>query len=586
MITITKINTLTLTSEKMIEMVLEKRGLNLEINEFVSPSDNHEIHYSKLKNIEEAVDVLVKHLEDDSKILIVPDRDIDGLTSAAALQKYLQDDLKYENVSYIHHLSRQNGLTETIMNEINSLEEKPDLVIMPDASSNDFTQHESLYFNDIDVIVLDHHEAIRESEYATVVNPQLSPEYENKQLSGVGVVYKFLQACDHRFGINKADKYLDLVAFGNISDGMDMSSMETRYYVYKGLSNVQNRFLTEAFDKWIDGRERPSPNKIAWNVSPKVNALIRVGKQEEYEELYNALLGVENTQKRESKYRGKVTIVKETTEQRCVRLCTNAHSRSKTVKKNANEELMAIVEKNNLNDYPFILITAESLKNEGMNGYLASGLVNIYNKPVIITVRSKSNPTLFNGSIRGYDPLTTDFKSYLESTGLVEYVMGHGQAAGISIKEENIQKLKDKSLEDFTQEQTYSKYIPDYDFIISNKGLTDNLAEIMDELYYLWGKGVDEPIFKIEDVELSDSIVKVGAAKTDILLNNFKGLSFKNYKIFDELEEKNAIVNLYGTVNINRFFSSVDNQVMIDYIDLKELKEKPQTPKRDYKNLF
>ena len=65
------------------------------------------------------------------------------------------------------------------------------LAIAIDASSNQFEEHKILVENGIDVLVLDHHETTHYSEYATVINNQLSEQYSNKALCGVGVAYKF-----------------------------------------------------------------------------------------------------------------------------------------------------------------------------------------------------------------------------------------------------------------------------------------------------------------------------------------------------------------------------------------------------------
>src|SRR5205085_11494007 len=116
----------------------------------------------------------------------------------------------------------------TIPNDIN-------LVIVPDAGSNQFKEHKQLKERNIDVIVLDHHECNEESGDAIVVNSQLSPDYPNKQFSGVGITYKFCKALDDKLGIKHADEYLDLVAIGNVADSQDMRSLETRYFVLKGL---------------------------------------------------------------------------------------------------------------------------------------------------------------------------------------------------------------------------------------------------------------------------------------------------------------------------------------------------------------
>jgi single-stranded-DNA-specific exonuclease len=69
------------------------------------------------------------------------------------------------------------------------------LLIVPDAGSNDYDAHEMLKGQLIDTIILDHHLADKVSEYAIVINNQLS-DYNNKDFSGVGIVWQFCRYLD------------------------------------------------------------------------------------------------------------------------------------------------------------------------------------------------------------------------------------------------------------------------------------------------------------------------------------------------------------------------------------------------------
>ena len=87
------------------------------------------------------------------------------------------------------------------------------LVVAIDSSSNDYEVHENLSKKGIEVLVLDHHEADKISEYACVINNQLC-DYPNKFLSGAGVTWQFCRYLDLMTDNHYADKYLDLVALG------------------------------------------------------------------------------------------------------------------------------------------------------------------------------------------------------------------------------------------------------------------------------------------------------------------------------------------------------------------------------------
>ena len=141
---------------------------------------------------------------------------------------------KYPNFTIDYHIpdGKEHGL-DTLMN-ILTPQKNYDIIVLPDSSSNDYEYHKILKDMGYDILVLDHHEAEKYSEDAVVINNQLSKNYPNKSLSGVGVVYKFLQYCDNQFNINGADDYLDLVAAGMCGDMMDLNTLENRYICNSG----------------------------------------------------------------------------------------------------------------------------------------------------------------------------------------------------------------------------------------------------------------------------------------------------------------------------------------------------------------
>ena len=120
------------------------------------------------------------------------------------------------------HDSKTHGLSDTKawLSNRNNL----GLVICPDSSSNDYREHLELYNENINVIVLDHHDAPKISEYAIVINNQLS-NYPNKELSGAGVAWQFCRYLDKLLHINNAEKYRDLVALGLDADMMSLRSI-------------------------------------------------------------------------------------------------------------------------------------------------------------------------------------------------------------------------------------------------------------------------------------------------------------------------------------------------------------------------
>ena len=123
-----------------------------------------------IMNIEEGVKMLIRHISQENKIFIQIDSDADGYTSSSLLINYLNSlfpGYTQNNIYYRVHEGKQHGLIlETIPKDVK-------LVIAPDSSSNDYEVHQALREMGIDVLVIDHHEAEKISEYACIINNQL-----------------------------------------------------------------------------------------------------------------------------------------------------------------------------------------------------------------------------------------------------------------------------------------------------------------------------------------------------------------------------------------------------------------------------
>ena len=99
------------------------------------------------------------------------------------------------------------------------------LLIIPDAGSNDDGQCKELVAKSIDVLILDHHEITTPNPYAIIINHHLGKGL-NTALSGTGVTHKFVQSCAECWGIELGNLYYDLVATSVISDICDLTTLE------------------------------------------------------------------------------------------------------------------------------------------------------------------------------------------------------------------------------------------------------------------------------------------------------------------------------------------------------------------------
>ena len=158
--------------------------------------------------------------------------DVDGFLSASMLYCYLRSLNKSINIFPLFHNDKSHGLDDNIISQI----ENDSLLIIPDASGSE-EQYKTLCDKNVSVTVLDHHD-ISNSNYAAIVNNQLSSNVQNKYLSGCGVTHKFLQALDAKYNKRLSGKYISYVAISIVSDSMNVTSLENRAYLCYGLQKI------------------------------------------------------------------------------------------------------------------------------------------------------------------------------------------------------------------------------------------------------------------------------------------------------------------------------------------------------------
>ena len=156
----------------------------------------------------------------------------------------------------------------------------------------------------IDVLVIDHHEAEKISDYACVINNQLC-DYPTKSLSGVGMVYKFCQFIDSIMDVDYADSGLDLVSLGMIADMMDLRDFETKHLIHKGLENIHNPFFSYMIERNAYSlKDEITPIGVAFYIAPYVNATVRMGSPEEKRLMFESMLTYKAFEQIDSTKRG------------------------------------------------------------------------------------------------------------------------------------------------------------------------------------------------------------------------------------------------------------------------------------------
>lgn len=540
-----------------VEQVLFNRGINpKDIEHFKYPSVNDLVNPEKLEHIKDGVAMLISHIERNDKIFIQIDSDCDGYTSSAILINYLNCLFPHyvqTQISYRIHDGKQHGLlTDTIPSDVK-------LVIAPDASSNDYEQHKELHDRGIDVLVIDHHEAEKYSEYACVINNQMC-DYPTKSLSGAGVVYKFCSYIDQLLGYDYANDYIDLATVGIIADVMDLRDYEIREIILRGMQGFRNPLLKAmvAKDKFHFEGKQLTPFNIAWYIAPYINAITRSATEQEKLVVFESMIEYLAYKTIPSTKRG-CKGQNETRVEQAVRTCANVKNRQSKAKENASDAVFQTIKDENLLEHKILAIRLDPkyAADKNLTGLIANGLLDLYCRPVLILNKVEEEGKVYwQGSGRGYDKANLgSLRDLLESSGLVQYAQGHAMAFGVSIPEENYDALVqyvDEAYKDFDCSPVYS-----VDLIWDGaKDLSSHaFAEIADE-EKIWGKGVEDPLIAIENFRIYGNQLRLfgldkGKPTLNIQLDDGSSLvKFKSSEEEYELLHSDlgyVIINAVGT---------------------------------------
>ena len=559
------------------QTILLNRGIE-NWKQYLNLNEDCTHDFNLLKNIDKAVSCFIKHIENKNRIHIIVDSDVDGYTSASMVYRYIKHLGEDIDVTYSLHTKKQHGISEDV--EIPS---DCELLIVPDAGSNDIEQCKELTEKGIDIIILDHHICDKQNDFAIVVNNQMC-DYPNKNFCGAGIVYKFIKAVDEELWEDYADKMLDIVSLGNISDVMDMRECETRYYVDLGLTKIRSKLFKALIEKQSYSMNGVvNITSVQFYVTPILNAMIRVGSAEDKDLLFRAFIETDEVFK--YKKRGEAEESDEDIYTRVARLCYNAKNRQgKDVQKGVDAIDEVIKEKEIYKD-KVMFINVSDILGETLTGLVAIKIAEKYNRPCLLLRRQKvreDGSLFYGGSCRNFDnsPIES-LKDFLDSTGTFEFVQGHDNAAGISIPRENVAKsieLCNERLSDVDFQKCFN-----VDFDIDSDDLSVSFIKSIDEMKDIFGQGIKEPFVHIKNIPIwSESFFVMGKNSNSWKVINDEGYAFVKFNVDVDKDEVLQIYNsnldreeeyslgsidVVGTVSINNYNNILTPQIIIkDYI--------------------
>lgn len=493
-----------------IVQILQNRGYDSpeKIEKYFTPSLS-DLHDPFLINdMERAVDRILKALHEKEKISIYGDYDTDGITGTALLVNGLKKlglDVEY----YIPH-RLIDGYGFSLSGVDRAIKNKCSVIITVDCGIT--AAREILYAqkHGVDVIICDHHnpKEILPQGFA-LLNPKISGNnYPFKELAGVGVVFKMLQALYDKFKISKQEIYedLDLVALGSVVDVVPLID-ENRILVKYGLKKIRKsqKVGFQAILEETGLKGVVTSYHLGFIIGPRINACGRLRDAKEALELFLT----------EDK----------STATRLSRMLSEDNNTRKEIEEAIYREAKVLIEQTGKAKDRVIVLGNEKW-HEGVVGIVASRLCRDYYRPTMLLSLKKDVAKGSARSIEGFDII--EALSFCDDV-LTKYG-GHSQAAGLEVEREKLTVLQTR----------INEYAQNFDEDIFKKSSTYeiklDLGEITDEVVHFLkffeptGAANSLPVFLGENFEVVGVPRVVGKSHLKFALrhkgNVFEAIAF------------------------------------------------------------
>ena len=482
-----------------------------------------------MADMEPAVARVLEAVRGKEKIAVYGDYDVDGVTSVTSLYLYLTG-LGADVTCYIpNRLGEGYGMSVGAVDQL--AEAGVTLIITVDTG---ITAHHEIAHAatlGVDTVVTDHHECHAEIPLCTaVVNPH-RPDcpYPFKELAGVGVVFKFICACEAtRAGCTPLEaleaishRLIDLVAIGTIADVMPLT-YENRFIVSRGLAMLNHTerpglvALLDAISgsgnsrSAAGGSTAKKPHRkvnsglVGFGIAPRINAAGRIAHAMKAVDLLLA---------------GTLTRAEELAAELC-----EINTRRQTEENRIAEQAYAMIDAQ-LADAaargvppPSMIVLEEDGWMQGIVGIVASRITEKYGLPSILIS--------FEGAVTG-DPSPMDVgkgsgrsvkglnlvEALADSRELLVRFGGHELAAGLTVRRCDIPAFRERinayAAERLTEDMTAVRFEADCEADMTE--LTMELAEELEGLEP-FGVGNQTPLFILRDAVIQ-KIIPLGAGK-------------------------------------------------------------------------
>jgi len=499
-----------------------------------------------IKDMQLAVDRIKAAIENKEKITIYGDFDADGVTSTTILYMYLKDcgaDVGY----YIpDRMEEGYGINETALQTIQ--QNGTTLIITVDTGITAVDDINAVKQHGIDVIVTDHHEPKDViPDCVAVIDPKREDcEYPYKELAGVGVVFKLIQALDN--GENAVEiikKYLPFVCLGTIADVAPLTD-ENRLLVKSGLQlfhksenlGIQALLKSTGFEN-----KKITAGNIGFVIAPRINASGRLGSAKKGIELFLC----DDPAKADE----------------IAADLANENKNRQKMEQEIYAEALKIIENNKLNENKVIVVASKGW-HQGIIGIVSSKITEKYYKPsILITINENG---VCKGSGRSISSFNL-FEALSNNAELLQKFGGHSLAAGLTVEEDKIEEFS-KKINEYAdavmKENDFTPQIFIDDVLYSEDLSTDTVTQL--KMLEPFGMGNPVPVFMVEKAKIK--LINVSYDKKHLRLQLVKNgaildvIGFNMASYYDQFKQK-MVVDVVGTISINEYAGVTKLQLLL-----------------------
>lgn len=480
-------------------------------------------HPSLLKDAQKAVDRLICAINNQEKILIAGDYDVDGITSSALLLECLLPLGAQVNFFLPHRVNDGYGLSvKTIERAAKS---GYSVVITVDNGITAFEPAVMAQKFGIDLIITDHHRPHEQVPAAfAVIDPhQADCLYPYKLFAGVGIGFKVMSLLYEQLNKPMPDKVYELLLLGTVADVVPLTH-ENRFWVRHGLHHIslhQSYALQVLKENARFIKPMLSSTDIGFFITPQINAL---GRLDDPRDGVKFLIGSDH---------------QETT--RIGTVLAHLNEARKTLERSVLATIEADIAAGHINiDKENIILAVSDAWPPGVIGLVASRLVAAYGKPALLFHRTADGKV--KGSCRSISAFNM-FQALQANHDILITFGGHAAAAGLSLEAHRLPELKQR-LETQIAAQLKPEDFKQKIKIDAGISLSEVTAKLVQDIAYLEPFGCEnaQPVFWLKNVVIREApiLLKEAHVKCTIFADGIiKSLIFFNRPdIFTVLKER------------------------------------------------